>query len=235
MSCCHFFFNLFKQRGLENESKVEQLDHVIDVIPVCSSPAVTTTPKYPPLTTLNKRKSRNNSSSTENSVRTSKTNQNKVVPIIVVPPGADVAAAGTVFAEKDKWKILVTDDSAVCRKTMARILKMEGHYVDEADDGIECIFMVQLAADYNNEPYDCITLDDDMPHMKGHEAVKLLRSKGFNNLLVIGVTGNLNDDHLQTFRDNGADIVIRKPLTEERWKNIYNTIKKNEDFTNIGV
>jgi two-component system response regulator MprA len=134
----------------------------------------------------------------------------------------------SVVPEKRKWRILVVDDSAVCRKSTARILKLDGHYVDEADDGIECIFMIQLAADYNHEPYDCTVLDDDMPHLSGHEAVKLLRAKGFDKLVVVVLTGNRNDDHLQHFKDNGADLVIRKPLTEALWKRIFESLRTDE-------
>ena len=130
-----------------------------------------------------------------------------------------------VVPENTKWRILVVDDSSVCRKSTARILKLDGHYVDEADNGSECLFMVQLAKEYLHEPYDCLTLDDDMPILAGHEAVKMLRAKGYDKLLVVGLTGNRNDEHLQTFRDCGADIVVRKPLTEALWKRIYETIK----------
>jgi CheY-like chemotaxis protein len=91
--------------------------------------------------------------------------------------------------------------------------------------------MVQLAADYNEEPYDCTIMDDDMPHMQGSEATKILRGKGFSDLRVIGLTGNRDDAHLQHFRDCGADIVIRKPLTEALWLRIYNSLLKEENFT----
>jgi CheY-like chemotaxis protein len=130
-----------------------------------------------------------------------------------------------------KLRILVVDDSAVCRKSTARILKLHHHYVDEADDGIECIFLVQLAADYNEEPYDCTIMDDDMPNMTGHEATKILRAKGFDDLKIIGLTGNLNDERLQDFRDCGADVVVRKPINDAIWLRIYNSLLKEENFT----
>ena len=137
----------------------------------------------------------------------------------------------SVVPETRKWRILVVDDSSVCRKATARVLKLDGHYVDECDNGSECLFMVQLAKEYLHEPYDACTLDDDMPLMTGHEAVKLLRAKGgYDKLVVIGLTGSRNDDHLQTFRDNGADIVIRKPMTEALWKRIYNSLKNADEL-----
>jgi CheY-like chemotaxis protein len=64
--------------------------------------------------------------------------------------------------------------------------------------------------------------------MTGHEAVKLLRAKGFDKLVVVGLTGNRNDDHLQLFKDNGADLVIRKPLTEALWKRIFESLRMDE-------
>jgi CheY-like chemotaxis protein len=132
------------------------------------------------------------------------------------------------FPADKKWRILVVDDSAVCRKSTARILKLHEHYVDEADDGIECIFLVQLAAEYYEEPYHAMICDDDMPNMTGHEATKVLRAKGYDDLKIIGLTGNKSDDILQNFRNCGADIVVRKPLTEEIWLRIYNSLIKEE-------
>ena len=131
----------------------------------------------------------------------------------------------TVLPEKDgKWKIIVCDDSPVSRKSTSRILKLEGHYVDEADNGSECLFMIQLAKEYLADEYDTVVLDDDMPVMSGHECVRLLRAKGYDKLIVIGLTGSTNDEHLQTMRDNGCDLVERKPMTQALWKRIYNSL-----------
>jgi CheY-like chemotaxis protein len=134
-----------------------------------------------------------------------------------------------------KWRILVVDDSAVCRKSTARILKLHNHFVDEADDGVECIFMIQLAADYNEEPYDAMICDDDMPVLNGADATKMLRAKGFDNLKIVGLTGNRNDERLQDFRDAGADIVIRKPLTAAIWLRIYNSFINETSFSLAGT
>ena len=57
----------------------------------------------------------------------------------------------------------------------------------------------------------------------GLAATKALREAGFKNL-IIGVTGNMMDEDMQTFLCAGADTVLGKPLR-------YQTIKELKIFT----
>eukprot|EP00607_Mallomonas_marina_P005212 CAMPEP_0182434144 /NCGR_PEP_ID=MMETSP1167-20130531/67998_1 /TAXON_ID=2988 /ORGANISM="Mallomonas Sp, Strain CCMP3275" /LENGTH=82 /DNA_ID=CAMNT_0024623669 /DNA_START=237 /DNA_END=485 /DNA_ORIENTATION=+ len=47
--------------------------------------------------------------------------------------------------------------------------------------------------------------------MNGLEATKIIRSLGYGGI-IIGVTGNVNDEDIREFLEKGADVVLPKPL-----------------------
>lgn len=128
-------------------------------------------------------------------------------------------------------KVLVVDDSKANRKMLRRLMESEGHVCTEAVDGREAVDWVQLSL-ANNEPYDFVLLDNEMPVLKGRDAVKEMRRLGFTNP-VLGVTGNALQEDIEDFVANGVNVVVLKPLTAFKFKEamidlgIYDP--KNED------
>jgi len=68
-------------------------------------------------------------------------------------------------------RVLVVDDSPGVRAVVRLGLETDGRFAEivEAADGIEAIAAAQAA------PPDVIVLDEDMPNMRGHEALPTLR------------------------------------------------------------
>ena len=124
------------------------------------------------------------------------------------------------------WKILVCDDSDVCRKSVVRILSADGHITDEAKDGVECVLLAELAVG-DGDPYDAVVMDDDMPFLNGPNTTRVLRAKGFHKTVIVGLTGEHREDVLQNYRDCGADFVMRKPLTLTCWRRIYISLRSS--------
>jgi CheY-like chemotaxis protein len=106
-------------------------------------------------------------------------------------------------------KILVVDDSLLCRKMVSRVLKDEGQ-LDEAVDGREATTLV-LRSMAALEPYHLIVMDSAMPHTSGPVATEELRMQGYQGV-IIGLTGNALPADVQTFLDKGANVVLLKPL-----------------------
>lgn len=52
--------------------------------------------------------------------------------------------------------------------------------------------------------------------MRGRDAARLIRELGFNGR-IFGVTGNVLPSDIEDFKSNGADLVILKPLTIEKF------------------
>jgi two-component system sensor histidine kinase/response regulator len=126
-------------------------------------------------------------------------------------------------------RILVADDSKVCRKLLMRLLKSKGHTCDEAENGLRSVEMVKQAmlmeggGNKNSKKpyYDTILLDNEMPMiMKGPEAASEMRKLGCASFIA-GVTGNVLPEDVLDFKQHGADCVLPKPLNmgdlESKW------------------
>jgi CheY-like chemotaxis protein len=101
-------------------------------------------------------------------------------------------------------RILVVDDDAVLRGTVARVLEDEGYDVDEAADG-----QVALSRIEANRP-DAILLDVLMPRMNGKQVLEVLRSNeitaGIPVVVMTTVTG------FDVTREAGISDLVEKPF-----------------------
>ena len=116
-------------------------------------------------------------------------------------------------------RILVVDDAASNRKLLSRLLTNRGHHSDMAEDGAVALAMVKQAIADNN-PYDTILLDYEMPVMNGPTAAKEIRAMGCD-VFIVGVTGNMLAEDVTFFRSCGLNALLGKPFKiaslEEIW------------------
>lgn len=113
-------------------------------------------------------------------------------------------------------RILVVDDSQPTRKMMTMILCRKGYYVKCAEDGLDCLRIIDKLASEGagvdgKELFDAIILDDSMPVMTGRETARRLRDRGYKGF-ICGVTGHTTVEDIQAFEENGANAVLPKPL-----------------------
>jgi CheY-like chemotaxis protein len=126
---------------------------------------------------------------------------------------AEAAARAEAEAEAEAagmLSFLIVDDSGPNRKIVARVLTRQGHRVEEAMDGADCLRVV-AEAEAAGRSFDVILMDDSMPNMRGTEATAALRSRGYAGM-IIGVTGNTLKSDVDHFLSHGADSVLAKPL-----------------------
>ena len=71
-------------------------------------------------------------------------------------------------------------------------------------------------------------MDNKMPIIDGPEAAKSLRNLGYT-LPIIGLTGNIMDDDIKNFIENGANEILGKPTKKEKLKEILNKYLIIED------
>lgn len=81
-------------------------------------------------------------------------------------------------------KILVAEDDDGVRLLTARALRLDGHEVDVAEDGVEALEMLVEA----NGDYDLVLSDIRMPAMTGIELAHAVNA-AFPNLTVLLMTG----------------------------------------------
>jgi two-component system response regulator MprA len=102
-------------------------------------------------------------------------------------------------------RVLVVDDDAAVRDSLARTLRFEGHEVETADDGVKAIDAVQA-----REP-DAMILDVSMPNLDGLQTCRRLRAEGVL-LPVLMLTARDSVGDRVAGLDSGADDYLVKPF-----------------------
>lgn len=118
--------------------------------------------------------------------------------------------AGDTDYEDSKLNILIVDDAVSNRKLLRRLLKLKGHKTAEAENGQIAVDMVR-EAEKNNDHFDLVLMDYEMPVMIGPVAAKEIRKLG-SDVFIIGVTGNLMAEDVSYFRECGSNAVLPKPF-----------------------
>jgi signal transduction histidine kinase/ActR/RegA family two-component response regulator len=106
-------------------------------------------------------------------------------------------------------KILLAEDNLVNQKVAIFTLKKLGYIADIANNGLEVLAMLE------NQFYDIILMDMQMPEMDGVTATKIIRQSSQNQPYIIALTANaLEADH-QLCLDAGMNKFITKPIVIE--------------------
>lgn len=120
--------------------------------------------------------------------------------------------AGQTLVEKimtKHKKILVVDDSITTRTMEATILEAHGHFVQTAVNGFEAWQRLQ------NEEFDIVVSDIEMPVMNGFELTKKIKSDPrFSELKVIIVSSIASKMNERRGAEVGADACIVKSQYE---------------------
>ncbi len=105
-----------------------------------------------------------------------------------------------------KIRILIIDDEAITRETLATILIERGYEVITANDGYEAIENTQ-----HNTCIDFAIVDIKLPGMNGIETFKILK-KRFPKIKGIMITAYSLNSFIQNALDSGALTCIFKPF-----------------------
>lgn len=121
-------------------------------------------------------------------------------------------------------RILIVDDSALCRKFHHRMLSpLDSNLIlEDACDGEDAINAVERSLN-KGHGFEAILMDSNMPFMSGLQASAEIRNLGFTGL-IFGVTGNVFQTDIDEFMAQGADEVIAKPVSAERYAHVYERI-----------
>lgn len=109
-------------------------------------------------------------------------------------------------------RILLTEDNDLNAEIATELLQEEGCTVDRAKDGVECVDMLEKAA---NGTYQIILMDVQMPVMNGYDAAKKIRRMDDAhkaNIPIIAMTANAFSEDKQVALDAGMNDHIAKPI-----------------------
>jgi len=111
------------------------------------------------------------------------------------------------FAGKYPFKILIAEDNLINQKLIERILVKLGYFPKIVNNGKEVLNVMQ------DEEFDIILMDIQMPEMDGLEATKAIRrDTKINQPIIIALTANaLNEDKIVCMQA-GMNAYLPKPL-----------------------
>ena len=109
-------------------------------------------------------------------------------------------------------RILLVDDIELNREIAQVILEEAGFLVDTAPDGTDAVAIMEKAEE---NYYDAILMDVQMPIMNGYEATRTIRRLPRNDvkdLPIIAMTANALEEDKEAALTNGMNAHIAKPL-----------------------
>ena len=109
-------------------------------------------------------------------------------------------------------KILLAEDNVLNAEIAVELLQEEGCTVDRAKDGVECVDMLEKAA---NGTYQLILMDIQMPVMNGYDAAKKIRRMDDlpkADIPIIAMTANAFSEDKQAALDAGMNDHVSKPI-----------------------
>ena len=109
-------------------------------------------------------------------------------------------------------KILLTEDNDLNAEIATELLQEEGCTVDRAKDGVECVDMLEKAA---NGTYQLILMDIQMPVMNGYDAAKKIRRMDDPQkagIPIIAMTANAFSEDKQAALEAGMNDHVAKPI-----------------------
>ncbi|WOD41510.1 ATP-binding protein [Nodosilinea sp. E11] len=105
--------------------------------------------------------------------------------------------------------ILVVDDLLVNQKVATKMLQCLGYAPDCAVDGITAIDLIQ------QNPYDLVLMDVEMPGMDGYETTELIRklpSATAERPWIVAMTAHANQEHRRLSLQSGMNDFLGKPV-----------------------
>ncbi|HEU0202386.1 MAG TPA: PAS domain-containing protein [Burkholderiaceae bacterium] len=122
--------------------------------------------------------------------------------------GASAAALAPVPA--DLHRILVADDNVDGAQSLAALLKLDGHEVVTAHDGVEALDKATML-----KP-DLILLDIGMPKMNGYEVCRTVRKQPWGaDVLIVALSGWGQSDDLRKSQEAGFNGHLVKPVDHD--------------------
>lgn len=120
-----------------------------------------------------------------------------------------------------KKKILIVDDEKNIRIGLKQCLKDENYKIEVANDGEEALKKLE------NDKYELILMDYQMPNKNGLEVLKDLRKKKIKTRVIIMTAYGTVDIAVEAMKYGAVDF-ISKPFTIDKVKEIvWESIKKD--------
>jgi PAS domain S-box-containing protein len=129
------------------------------------------------------------------------------LPVAAPDVGSATISQSASSAIQPKLRVLVVDDNRDSGDTLGRLLRLKGHDVRTARDGLEAI---DVAADFLPE---FILMDVGMPRLNGYDATRRLREMPCGrDAFIVALTGWGQADDVKRAMDAGCSAHLVKPV-----------------------
>ena len=107
-----------------------------------------------------------------------------------------------------RLRVLVADDNPTNREVIGKILERGGHGVTAVSDGDQALDAIE------NERFDAVLLDRNMPGRSGVEALQAMRllTRGRERIPVIMLSADVTPETKREAFEAGADAYLAKPI-----------------------
>ena len=115
-------------------------------------------------------------------------------------------------ASRRRYQILVAEDNAVNQRVIVGILERAGHRVRVVGDGEQALDVLE------NERYDVIIMDLNMPELGGLDAARAYRfmDPGASQVPIIMLSADVTAEAMKECADAGIDAFLPKPVEARR-------------------
>lgn len=130
-----------------------------------------------------------------------------------------------------KLRVLVADDNSTNIEVVSRLLKLEDVYdVTIAKDGQEAYDLVKANME-NNQHFDLIFMDIQMPNVDGLQSTRLIRKMGYS-APIVALTAFSEESNVKECLESGMNEFLSKPIRRPALKQVlkkFSTIKEEPE------
>ncbi len=123
-------------------------------------------------------------------------------------------------SELPSLNILLAEDNVVNQTVAIALLKMDGHTVEVAKNGLEVLTVMQT------NTFDVVLMDMHMPDMDGLEAARAIRNMPdrASKIPIVALTAAGTHLDIQICLEAGMDFFLTKPIRMERVRSVFQEI-----------
>ncbi|SPQ22281.1 8d922934-adc4-4fb7-8493-68ed55f2c544 [Thermothielavioides terrestris] len=134
-----------------------------------------------------------------------------------------MAAIDRAMAVKEsgqgRLRVLVADDNSTNIEVFSRLLKLEDIYdVTVAKDGQEAYDLVKANME-NNQHFDLIFMDIQMPNLDGLQSTRLIRKMGYS-APIVALTAFSEESNVKECIASGMNEFLSKPIRRRALKQV---------------
>ena len=107
----------------------------------------------------------------------------------------------------ERKRVLIVDDEKPIATLLAQTFVQEGHLVENAYDGIDCMNKMTSFAP------DVVIMDIMMPKLDGVDTTRLIRRNNlFDGTIIVALSARVDKETRTRMKDAGANLFMRKPF-----------------------